>query len=82
MFDNKNLNEDLRDFFQDLIRRLAPGIYRLAEMLGNDWSLLEPKTAIGIWFRCAVDAGEFPGVRTCGKTVENHQLYSVNKEAV
>jgi hypothetical protein len=30
--------------------------------------LLEPKTAIGIWLRCAVDAGEFPGVRTCGKT--------------
>lgn len=82
MFDNKNLNEDLRDFFQDLLRRLAPGIYRLAEMLGDDWLSIEPKTAVGIWFRCAVDAGEFPGVRTCGKTVENHQLYSVNREAV
>lgn len=82
MITDKNLSEDLRDFFHDLIRRLRPGIYRLAEIFGEDWLLFEPKTAVGIWFRGAVDAGEFPGVRTCGKTVENHQLYSVNREAV
>jgi hypothetical protein len=27
MFDDKNLHEDLADFFHELIRRLAPGIY-------------------------------------------------------
>jgi hypothetical protein len=68
-------DEDLQ-FVQKLLRRFS-GTYRLPELLHDVWPYIDGKTFFGISFKRAVDAGQLAGVTTCGKTVENHQLYHV-----
>ena len=82
MFQDKKVEEQLRILIREIIRYLPTGPYRLSDALGEAWSLIDAKTDVGIWFKRSVEAGDFPGVRACGKTVENHQLYSINKEPV
>jgi hypothetical protein len=73
----EELIEELRQLFLELTRVLPPGRYLLAEMVGDAWDALPHKSAIGMWFRRAVDAGWFPGIERCGRTARNHQVYQL-----
>jgi hypothetical protein len=70
--------DHLRDIIRALIRMIAPGRYRLSDVLGDAWSAFDHKAALGAWFKQAVVAGQFPGVEPIGKTARNHQVYYVD----
>ena len=70
------LNDDDLQLLRELLAGVC-GIGRLSELFAEAWPYIKHKTAFGIAFKRAVEAGLLAGVRTCGKTVENHQLYYV-----
>ncbi len=62
-----------------LIQAIAPGVYTLRELFGEEeWGLVTRKRAYGQWFRRSVDRSEIPGVRWAGRRSNRSQTYIVS----
>ena len=76
MYKDHVITEEDRQLIEALISCVA-GLVRLPDILRGIWPSVEYKTRFGIWFKRAVENGEFAGITVRGKSVENHQLYHI-----
>ena len=71
------LSNDEIEIAQNLITNLQPNNYELEEIYGEHWQAIEGPTSFGRLFKESVLDGKLRGIRSIGRTAENHQLYRV-----
>ena len=76
-FRNGFLTEDEIELFQLVRVTVLPGAYTLRELFADVWEYIRDKTNFGKRFRRSVETGHLSGVARSGRTITNHQVYTV-----
>jgi len=74
---NSFLTEEELELCRIVREASLPGAYTLSEFLADVWEYIRDKTNFGKRFRKSVETGQLSGVVRSGRTITNHQVYTV-----